>query len=91
MTDDDDDFLDEMEAERTVKNPAFPRLIQEASARAEGYAAAVADVVAWLERKGRLLSEPPKTDARRNSASCLFIVAGQIQDGAHVGAAKKGG
>lgn len=62
-----------------------------AAAREEGYAAAVADVVAWLENKGRLLSEPPKTDARRNSASCLFIVAGQIQDGAHVGASKKEG
>ncbi len=36
MTYPDDDFLDEMEAERTVKNPAFPRLIQESSARAEG-------------------------------------------------------
>lgn len=38
-----------------------------AAARAEGYAAAVADVVAWLENKGRLLKKPPLTDARRRA------------------------
>ena len=87
MTDDDDDYLDGMVLFSSI-GLASPR---SAAARAEGYAAAVADVVAWLENKGRLLKGPPLTDTRRNSASCLFIVAGQIQDGAHVGAAKKEG
>lgn len=61
------------------------------AARAEGYAECQADVVAWLRARGRLVDAPPKTDARRALAASIFMMAGQIYDGAHVGAAKKGG
>lgn len=62
-----------------------------AISRDDGYAACQADVVAWLRRHGRRMDEPPRTDRRRAYAGSIFILAGQIYEGAHVGAAKKGG
>lgn len=61
-----------------------------AISRDDGYAACQADVVAWLRRHGRRMDEPPRTDRRRAYAGSIFILAGQIYEGAHVGAAKKG-
>ena len=56
---------------------AFKSAMSIEAARAEGYAEAVADVVAWLADEDRY-------------ARAEYLMM-QIKDGAHVGAAKKGG
>lgn len=57
--------------------------------RAKGYAEAVADVVAWLRaRADGLRSHTYDQDDER---TVLERVVDGIEDGAHVGAAKKGG
>jgi hypothetical protein len=62
------------------------------AARAEGYAEAVADVVAWLEAKAeRERTREPRTDVTWAVAVALIGAADLVEDGAHVGAAKKGG
>lgn len=59
------------------------------NARAEGYAEAVADVVAWLRaRAGGLRSHTYGQDDER---AVLERVMDGIEDACHVGAAKKGG
>ena len=59
------------------------------NARAEGYAEAVADVVAWLRaRAGGLRSHTYGQDDER---AVLERVMDGIDDACHVGAAKKGG
>ena len=60
--------------------------------RAEGYAEAVADVVAWLEAKAeRERTHEPRTAVTFARAVAFIGCADLIEDGAHVGAAKKGG
>lgn len=58
------------------------------AAHAAGYAAAVTDVVAWLEaRYGRLRSY---TYGDADERTIMEALASDIKDGAHIGAAKKG-
>jgi ABC-type enterobactin transport system permease subunit len=62
------------------------------AARSEGYAEAVADVVAWLmsdaDSYANLSTKPERLPP---IVAALRLAAAQIRDGAHVGAAKKGG
>jgi hypothetical protein len=52
----------------------------------------VADVVAWLEAKAeRERTREPRTDVTWAVAVALIGAADLVEDGAHVGAAKKGG